>query len=83
MAKRKFIVSVVHVNSREFLVSQAIASARLEGKATPHSWARVLDRYAAGETTNDELVAIANESIPNPLTPEVTGDAQDRASERR
>lgn len=64
MAKRKLTVGGVDVTSRAFRVSQALASTRLEGKVTPRSWKRVLDRYVAGELSDEELVAIANLDAP-------------------
>jgi hypothetical protein len=67
MAIRKLTVGGVDVTSREFRVSQALASTRLEGLVTPRSWKKVLDRYVAGEISDEELVALANSD--NPPTP--------------
>jgi hypothetical protein len=64
MAKRKLTVGGVDVTSRAFRVSQALASTRLEGKVTPRSWKKVLDRYVAGEIGDEELVAIATADYP-------------------
>jgi hypothetical protein len=50
----------IDIRSRQFRVSQVLASTRLEGVATPRSWRETLKKYAEGEISDEELVALAN-----------------------